>query len=155
TVAVEAAGASKTLRGHVTSVDPSATVQQGASAYSVEVTVDEPLTAAPGMTGTASVTVARKADVLTVPAAAVHDKDGRRAVTVASGGTTTETEITVGIADDSAVEVVGGLREGQEVVVSEGATAPGSARVSASAPFAYPAMGDPSLERIAIVVQVT
>jgi len=156
TVAVEAAGSTKALRGRVTSVDPSATVQQGVAAYSVEVTVDEAgVVAAPGMTGTASVVVARKADALTVPAAAVHDKDGKRAVTVWSDGRPTETEVAVGIADDSAVEITSGLREGQEVVVSEGATAPGSARVTASAPFSYPTMGDPSLERIAVVVQVT
>jgi macrolide-specific efflux system membrane fusion protein len=156
TVAVEAAGSTKALRGHVSTVDPSATVQQGVAAYSVEVTVDEAaVRAAPGMTGTASVIVARKADVLTVPAAAVHERGGKRAVAVWAGGTATETEVTVGIADDSAVEVTSGLREGQDVVVSEGATAPGSAQVTASAPFSYPTMADPSLERIAVIVQVT
>ena len=157
TVALEAAGTATALRGRVTSIDPSGTIQQGVATYSVEVTVEEAgAAAAPGMTATAAVVIARKADVLTVPVAAVHFKDGRRSVLVMNGGAPTATDITIGIADDAAVEVTAGLREGQEVVVSESvATAQGSARVTATGPFSYPAPADPTLERIAVIVQVT
>jgi hypothetical protein len=88
--------------------------------------------------------------------AAVHDTDGHRAVTLLNGGSPVDVNVTTGIADDSRIEIVSGLREGQEVVLSDmPATAPGSARVTASAPFSYPAAADPTLERIAVLVQVT
>jgi len=56
-------------------------------------------------------------NVLRVPADAVKEKDGKHTVTIARNGETEEREIVIGAKGDDFVQVVKGLREGDQVVV--------------------------------------
>ena len=59
-VAVDAVTAAGRMTGRVTSLDPLATIQSGVPVYGIDVTIDIPNTQVkPGMTGTATVIIAR------------------------------------------------------------------------------------------------
>lgn len=165
TVTIDALGAGSRMTGRVTAIDPLATIQQGVPVYGVDVTLDLPNSQVrSGMSGTASI-AATKQDVLTVPNLAIHSETGRRYVQVVRDGRTVNAEVTLGIWNDTAIEVTAGLQEGETVVLPQSrATAssqPGFGLggdqpvvIRASGPFAYSAVLNPSLERIAIVLTI-
>ena len=106
-----------TLKGRVTSIDPAATIQAGVPLFGVEVTIDAPGDGVrPGMSGTASVAVATKSDVLTVPTVAVRTENGRRSVQVLRNGQPVAVDVTVGLVTDTLTEVVSGLSAGDQVL---------------------------------------
>ncbi|HEX4744770.1 MAG TPA: biotin/lipoyl-binding protein [Candidatus Limnocylindria bacterium] len=118
TVTVDAVGAGSRMTGKVTGIDPVATIQQGVPVYGVDVTVDVPDAAVrPGMSGTASVILVSKTNVLTVPNLAIRSTGGRRGVQVMRDGRPVDAEVVFGIATDSVTEVVSGLEEGDLVVL--------------------------------------
>ncbi len=119
-VTVDALGANSRLTGHVTSLDPVATIQQGVPVYGVDVTIDLLSQALrPGMSGTAQVIIASKQGVLTIPNLAIRSQSGRRYVQVLRDGEAIDTEVTFGIANDTVTEVSSGLEEGQQVVLPQ------------------------------------
>ena len=130
-VTVDALGAATRMTGKVTGIDPVATIQQGVPVYGVDVTIDIPNAAIkPGMSGTASVILVSRQDVLTVPNLAVRTQGTRRYVQVLKDGQPVDVEATFGIANDTLTEVTGGdLKEGDLVILPQaraGATvAPG------------------------------
>lgn len=65
----------------------------------------------------AAIQIRRKEDVLLVPQTAIRTLGSRRYVDVIEGGTTRRVDVEVGMAADGDVEIVNGLREGQQVVV--------------------------------------
>jgi HlyD family secretion protein len=66
----------------------------------------------------AAIQIRRKEDVLLVPQTAIRTLGSRRYVEVVEGGTTRRVDVEVGMAADGDVEIVNGVREGQQVVVS-------------------------------------
>lgn len=138
TVAVDAVGTGTRMTGKIAALDPIATIQQGVPVYGVDVQIDiaDPAVRA-GMTGTASVIVANKQGVLTVPNLAVRSQSGRRFVQVMREGKIQDAEVTFGIQSDSVTEVMAGLEEGDHVVLPQPRTTtatqqgPGGVRIGA------------------------
>ena len=119
-VTVDAVGSGTRMTGKITSLDPVATIQQGVPVYGVDVTIDLPNTSVkPGMTGTASVIIASRQGVLTVPNLAIRTASGKRYVQVLKDGEAVDTDVTFGIANDTVTEVVSGLAEGDLVVLPQ------------------------------------
>lgn len=119
-----------TLTGTVAEIDPVGTVSQGVVSYSVKISFDtQDARIKPGMTANATIQTEIKADVLSVPSSAVKTSNGVSRVQVfqtpiADGGTTgtisstlpQQVIVTIGISDDTSVEIVSGLEEGEQVV---------------------------------------
>lgn len=120
-----------TLAGHVTNVDLVGTVSQGVVTYMVEIAFDDiDARVKPGMTVNANIITLAKQDVLLVPSSAVKTQGGNSYVQVlgqkydasaASSGVESATaptsvSVTVGSSNDSSVEIVSGLKEGDQVV---------------------------------------
>jgi len=70
-----------------------------------------------GMSGDARLVVAEKTGVLTLPAAAVSEKEGKKLVKQKQGKQVAEKEITVGLETEERVEILAGAGEGEKVVV--------------------------------------
>jgi multidrug efflux pump subunit AcrA (membrane-fusion protein) len=119
TIAVDAVGSATRLTGKVTGLDPVATVQQGVPVYGVDVTIDRPDPAVrAGMTGTATVIIASKQGVLTVPNTAIRTVGGQRTVQVMRDGVAEDAAgVVFGISNDTVTEVVSGLQEGQLIAL--------------------------------------
>ncbi len=130
-VLVDALGATTRMTGKVTGIDPVATIQQGVPVYGVDVTIDVPnASIKPGMSGTASVILVSRQDVLTVPNLAIKTQGTRRYVQVLKDGQPVDVNVTFGISNDTVTEIsAGDLKEGDLVVLPQpraGATvAPG------------------------------
>lgn len=130
-VLVDALGATTRMTGKVTGIDPVATIQQGVPVYGVDITIDVPNSSIkPGMSGTASVILVSRQDVLTVPNLAIKTQAGRRYVQVLKDGQPVDMNVTFGISNDTVTEITAGdLKEGDLVVLPQpraGATvAPG------------------------------
>jgi len=120
TVAVDAVGTGTRMTGKVTVIDPAATIQQGVPVYGVDVTLDVPnAQVRPGMSGTASVIIASRTNVLTVPNLAVRTTAGRRGVQVLRDGQPVDSDATLGISNETVTEVASGLQEGDLVVLPQ------------------------------------
>ena len=120
TVAVDAVGTGTRMTGKVTVIDPAATIQQGVPVYGVDVTLDVPnAQVRPGMSGTASVIIASRTNVLTVPNLAVRTTAGRRGLQVLRDGQPVDSDVTLGISNETVTEVASGLQEGDLVVLPQ------------------------------------
>jgi multidrug efflux pump subunit AcrA (membrane-fusion protein) len=117
-IAVDAIGTGSRMTGRVTSLDPVATIQSGVPVYGIDVTIDlaNPQVKA-GMTGTATVIIASRQGVLTVPNLAIRSTAGKRYLQVLRDGEIVDTDVTFGIANDTLTEVVSGVAEGDLVVL--------------------------------------
>jgi multidrug efflux pump subunit AcrA (membrane-fusion protein) len=120
-ITVDALGVTTRMTGKVTGVDPVATIQQGVPVYGVDVTIDVPnASIKPGMSGTASVILVSRQDVLTVPNLAIKTQGTRRYVQVLKDGQPVDVDATFGIANDTLTEVTGGgLKEGDLVILPQ------------------------------------
>ena len=120
-ITVDALGATTRMTGKVTGVDPVATIQQGVPVYGVDVTIDVPnALIKPGMSGTASVILVSRQDVLTVPNLAIKTQGNRKYLQVLKDGQPVDVDATFGIANDTLTEVTGGgLKEGDLVILPQ------------------------------------
>src|SRR5438045_1225056 len=117
-IAVDAVTAAGRMTGRVTSLDPLATIQSGVPVYGIDVTIDLPnAQVKPGMTGTATVIIASRQGVLTVPNLAIRTTNGRRYLQVLKDGEAVDTDVTFGISNDTTTEVVSGVAEGDLAVL--------------------------------------
>jgi HlyD family secretion protein len=109
-----------TISAQVTDIAATATTVQGVVNYVVTVTLkpgQAPVKI--GMTADANIIVTNKANVLLAPNAAIRAESNRRYVTVRKGpDQLEEIEIKTGLANDQETEVVSGLNEGQEIIIS-------------------------------------
>jgi len=130
-ITVDAVSTTSRMTGRVTSLDPVATIQSGVPVYGVDVTIDiaNPAVKA-GMTGTATVIIASKQGVLTVPNLAIRTASGRRYLQILKDGEAVDTDVVFGIANDTTTEVVSGVAEG-DLVVLPAARATATARPGA------------------------
>jgi multidrug efflux pump subunit AcrA (membrane-fusion protein) len=120
-ITVDALGATTRMTGKVTGVDPVATIQQGVPVYGVDVTIDVPnALIKPGMSGTASVILVSRQDVLTVPNLAIKTQGTRRYLQALRDGQPVDVDATFGISNDTLTEVTGGgLKEGDLVILPQ------------------------------------
>ncbi|MEK7069158.1 MAG: efflux RND transporter periplasmic adaptor subunit [Patescibacteria group bacterium] len=120
-----------TLTGKVVEIDSVGTVSQNVVSYKMKIGFDTQDTRVkPGMTVNASIQTDTRQDILLVPSSAVKTQNDVSVVqmfepalanTDSSQGALSETaprqvEVTIGIADDTNVEIRSGLEEGQQIV---------------------------------------
>jgi HlyD family secretion protein len=104
--------------GRVTAVYPQAEIRDNVVNYVTVVTFDPPRdrTLRPEMTATVRIAQETRENVLAVPRRAVRREQGRAFVLTAAGE---KRWVKVGSRDDNECEIVDGLREGDEVLLSE------------------------------------
>lgn len=120
-----------TLTGKVAEVDAAGTVSSGVVSYSIKIGFDTQDTRIKsGMTVNAAIQTAVKQDVLVVPSSAIKTTGGSSyaqvftpALTVTNGTQgelsatlPTQVPVTTGISDDTNVEILTGLTEGEQIV---------------------------------------
>lgn len=106
------------MTGRVVSLDPVATIQSGVPVYGIDIAMDVPGSGIKaGMSASASVILASKQNVLTVPNTTIRTVSGQRGVQVLKDGEIVDTAATFGLANDTVTEVTSGLAEGDVVVI--------------------------------------
>lgn len=121
-----------TLTGTVAEIDPVGTVSQGVVSYDIKIQfTTQDARVKPGMTVNAAIQTAVHPDVLTVPSSAVKTQNGQSYVLafvpalpdatssspVTSATAPTQIPVETGISDDTTVEILSGLTEGEQIVV--------------------------------------
>jgi RND family efflux transporter MFP subunit len=107
-------------RGTITHIAPAARNVDGVKIFDVEIDVtDSDRRLRPGMTANIEIRGDHREGVLTVPVEAVFRKQGRQVAYVFDGSESqpVEREIQTGISNIDAVEIVSGLKEGEEVAL--------------------------------------
>lgn len=105
------------ITGKVADVDNIGTVSQNVVNFTVKIVLDIPDDKIkPGMSVSASVITNSKADVLTVPSAAVKSNSGQSYVLILVNGKPVTVNIAAGISNDTDTEISGNINEGDEVV---------------------------------------
>lgn len=111
--------ADKTFTGEVLAINTSGQSSSGVTSYPTIIVLDNGLANMyPNMSVSANIIVDSKADVLTIPSAAVQSFNGNSVVKVIKDGKITENTVETGISDSTKIEIISGLNEGDEVVVS-------------------------------------
>ena len=107
------------FEGRVTAIYPKAVIQENVVNYDVvvEISSDYDGLLRPEMTASVTILLERREAVLALPGAAVKRVRGRNVVHVPSGSSIEEREIKVGWRDAGWIEVVGGLQEGETVLL--------------------------------------
>ena len=110
------------FEGRVTAVYPQAEIRDNVVNYVAVVTFDPEhgRTLRPEMTATVRVAQGAPAEVLALPRRAVRREEGRTFVLATDG---TRRDVSLGARDGTHVQIVDGLREGDEVVVTPDAAA--------------------------------
>lgn len=113
------------LTGKVTAIAPSASSQAGVVTYLIYVVPDQTnAQLRAGMTATANIIVDQRQNVLFLPNRAVKNARGLRTVQVLQDGRLVDKQVEVGLSDDTNIEIVRGLQEGDEVAVAVTSAAP-------------------------------
>ncbi len=108
------------IMGHVSQIDLAGESVEGLVVYGVRVDLeDTDLPLKPSMTAAVDVVVERKDDVLLVPNRALRRDEKGKYVEVLEGNALQRVDIETGISDEEWTEIVSGLEEGQEVVVTK------------------------------------
>ena len=108
----------RAFSGQIVKVAPSTTSVAGVAKYSVEIELEKDEDMRAGMSATATVTVVRTENALTIPVAALQEKGMEVYVYTAlgeDGQPAGERSVTTGVSDGEYVEVLEGLDEGEEV----------------------------------------
>ena len=109
------------LTGAVSSIDTVSTVVSNVVTYNAVVSFDSvPAAVKPGMTATVSVITANKDNVVAVPSAAISTSGGQSTVTVRVNGSDEVRAVETGLKGDGTTEIVSGLNDGDQVVMSVG-----------------------------------
>lgn len=112
----------KKYQGEVVVIGAEGTTQNGVASFSVTIRIDQPEGIKAGMTVNADILVADKENVLVVPIEALQDRQGKKFVTLAgkdqsAPGQNARKEVQVGLNNETHVEIISGLNEGDRVVV--------------------------------------
>jgi HlyD family secretion protein len=115
------------FEGRATTVYPKAEIRDNVVNYVTVVRFEPPAdrTLRPEMTTTVRIALGARENALAVPVRAVRTQERRTFVLVARGDSTERRWVTTGIRDDSYWEILGGLREGEDVLVGDVATTTG------------------------------
>jgi len=106
------------LSGRVTRVALEGVVKDGITTYPVTVVVDSVPGLKVGMNADVRIEVERREGVLYLPVEAVRSQGGRQVVMVLEEGRPRPVVVETGLRTETAVEIRGGLEEGQVVVIS-------------------------------------
>jgi len=96
---------------------------------------------APGMFGRFDIAYEKHSDALVIPAAAVIEEDNQTVVYVVDGDAAVRREIQTGIVDGGAVEILSGLNETDQIVVTGQGSLRDGSKVLASVPAVTPLAG--------------
>jgi HlyD family secretion protein len=108
----------KTVAGQVTRVDPQATTTSSITTVKVEIEVlDHDKRLLPGLTATCRFQAGERDKVLTLPTAAVQQKDGKWFALLPGTPNPRTVLVEVGLEGDDTVEILSGLNEGDQVLV--------------------------------------
>lgn len=123
----------KAFSGEVIEIAKEGTAQNGVATFDVTVRLTEKEGIMAGMSAQASILVEQKQNILTLPIEAIQEMNGNKFVilaeeTQAVGQSETQAssnnqrnrnmkEVEVGIHDESTIEIVSGLQEGEQVVI--------------------------------------
>lgn len=121
-VSFDALSADEVFQAKVIEIDPASTVIQDVVYYKVKFRLenfDQRLKE--GMSADIDIKIQQRDDVIFIPTRAVSKKMGKKTVKILNAkGLATEVEVTTGIeSDEGTVEIVSGLNEGDQVIVSE------------------------------------
>ena len=109
------------FKGKIVSIGPDQTLKEGVVYY--ETTIDfenPPEKVKPGMTADLTIITVTKDNVLAVPNAAIEIVDDKATVQILSGKNINTRQIEIGIkSSNDMVEVISGLKEGEEVVIKK------------------------------------
>ncbi len=112
----------RSFEGRVTAIYPRAEIRDNVVDYVVVVRLaparDRVLR--PEMTASVRIVVARRSGVVTVPRRALRRDGARTFVLCSQGGSPVQRTVRTGARDESQVEIVDGLRAGEEVLVGPG-----------------------------------
>ena len=116
-ITFDALGPEKEFKGEVVEIDPAETEISGVIYYKVTTMfVGDFEIIKPGMTANLDIMTARKENVLMIPFQALKEKDGKKYVQILEGGVAKDAIVEVGLRGDIDLEILNGLKEGQEVV---------------------------------------
>lgn len=114
----------QTFSGHVSTIANEGSAKNGVSTFGVTIHLDDPGEIKAGMSAQASILVQHKQNILVLPIESVIQQGNRYVVNKlnstagappASSSSTEELPVTVGIHDQSQVEIIKGLKEGELV----------------------------------------
>ncbi|MFZ1627109.1 MAG: efflux RND transporter periplasmic adaptor subunit [Candidatus Moraniibacteriota bacterium] len=118
------------VSGTLTKLDTIGTVQQNVVSFGAEIELDDqPVGLRTGMSASAEIIVAEKSGVLAIPNGALTVREERTTVMLASGENGARggvREVVTGLADDTQVEVISGLKEEDRLIILSGTTFGGS-----------------------------
>ncbi|BBB92185.1 MAG TPA: efflux RND transporter periplasmic adaptor subunit [Methylomusa anaerophila] len=108
----------KTFTGTVTNISKSATTSSNVVYYPVYVDVDSPAGLLyPTMTARVTVNIGESKNALVVPLSALKEDKGEQYVQLKENGELRRTPVQIGLRDDTKVEILSGLSEGDNVVI--------------------------------------
>ncbi len=111
--------ADRNFNGKVTSISRSATTSSNVIYYPVYVDVDSADGLLyPTMTARVNIQTGESHNTLILPLSAVKEEKGQKYVKVLANGLIQQVNVQTGISDDTNVEIISGLQEGDQVVVT-------------------------------------
>ena len=118
-ITLDAFGNDVKFSGKIIVIEPASTVIQDVVYYKVTITLDPTEQAIkPGMTANVKIVTAQKEDALSVPSRALIG-NGHKTARVLENGELKEIPVETGLkADGGLIEIISGLEDGQEIVVS-------------------------------------
>lgn len=134
----------KTFTGKVTSIDTTGSVTSGVTTYPATITLDSPPEVLyPNMSVSASIITNTKDDVIMVPTAAVQTQDDASTVRVLRNGKTEVVSVETGLANDTQIEIVSGLQEGDTVITGQASTSTSTSKTTgqSNSPFSSGGFG--------------
>lgn len=115
--------ADKTFTGKVMTVDRIGTVASGVTNYPVVIQLDtEAAEILPNMSTGANIIIDSKDNVLLVPSGVIQQQGGQSIVRILKGRQTQTVSVETGLTSDSQTEIISGLEEGDEIVISTTST---------------------------------
>ncbi len=132
----------RTFAGKIALISPYVDASTATFAVRIRVTETGGLLR-PGMFARVAIVYERKPDALQIPRTALLDGDGPPKVFVVSNGKAAERAVRLGLSSGAMIEVIDGLKDGEQVVVvGQGAVKPGAAVRVVNSP-ARPAAATP------------
>jgi RND family efflux transporter MFP subunit len=129
----------KTFTGKVMIIDTNGQVSSGVTIYPATIIFDTAVpTIYPNMAVDAKIITDIKDNVVLVPTAAVQTTNGQSMVRVMKNGQITPIAVTTGSSNDTQIEIVSGINEGDEVVTS---SSTGSTRTGQGGTSPFSALG--------------
>jgi membrane fusion protein (multidrug efflux system) len=139
TISVDAV-TDRTFEAFIARVSPTIDMKNGTFRATAYVDNDEGLLA-PGMFGRFDIAYEKHEDAITIPVEAVVEEDNQFVVYVVDDGEAVRQIVTTGIEDDGVVEILSGISEFDQVVVTGQGSLRNGSRVLASIPDGVPAIG--------------